>query len=57
MATFANQASNLSALASKFDRLLEVRNAGEDSRGYPRSKGANAEELPTNVFRSLMQSF
>lgn len=52
MATFANQASNLSALVSKFDRLLKVRNPNEGSEACLRSIGANTKELPRIVLRS-----
>jgi hypothetical protein len=54
MAMFANQASNLSALVSKFDRLLKVRNPNEGSEGCFRSTGANTEELPRIAHHSLI---
>jgi len=38
MATFANQASNLSALGSKLDRLLKVPNPNDESQNYFRCK-------------------
>ena len=41
MATFANQASNLSALGSKFDQLLKVPGPNDESEGTLRSTGAN----------------
>ena len=54
MATFANQASNLGALESKFNRLLKIRNLNDESDGDLRRKGADTKQSLMNFLCFLL---